>query len=434
MGLSEQIKNAQILSGRSSFGKKSNAPKDSGLQRQYFAGETRAYLDEIAKYSSNYFEAEVQGLNPANRTEKKWCHIRVAEVISNAVVGTNLFDGWKMVYFEDPSIDYVPRGTKFRFWDNLWIAVNPSNVGSVSGNAIIRQCDSVWGTLDYYGNAVYVPFVRARQQAKATDNNAQQYTLLAEHYFDSIMPMDEMSAALRENTRMILGSAAYYVTGLNDSSREFTEDAESVRLLYFTLNRAEITENDDTERGIADARSFSWDISIHGGGILMVGQRETLTASSVRNGEVSEREADYLWESSNPAILTVDAEGTVTAVGEGSAKIICRLAQNTAITQTVSISAVSAPVGEEVAFAGTVPTEIAQYAPVTLTAALWRDGKETGESITFDISGAPAQCYGTENEGNSVTITCYYPSETGITITASAGTARTVKHIRLTGF
>lgn len=433
MSLRESIQNARTLSGGVIRVGKSNAPDETGQRKPYFADATRRYMEKMDKYSTNYFDAEVQGLNTSDRTEKKWYHIRVAEVISNAVVGTNLFDGWKTVYFEDPSIDYVPRGTRFFFWNSIWIAVNPSNIGSVSGNAIIRQCDSVWGTLDYYGNAVYVPFVRARQQAKATDNNAQQYTLIAEHYFDSIMPMDEVSANLRENTRMLLGSAAYYVTGLNDSSREFTGDASSVRLLYFTLNRCEQTINDDLERGIADGKAFSWEITVSGGGPLMEGQSEQLCATSLRNGDTPVGDISYTWESSDPSILSVDRNGLVAAISTGTAEIICRLKQNQSITQTVSVT-VEKAAKEEVRFSGTTPVSLKQYASVTLSAALWRDGMETGETVEFEIAGAPAQCYETEMNGNSVTITCYYPSEIGITIMAKCGTARAVKQIALTGF
>lgn len=412
-------------------------PLSQGRQTPYFAANTRAFLQERARYADNVYEAEIQGMDPEDPMGVRWYRIRVEDVINNSAVSSNMYEGWKMVFFEDPDVEAMPRGVKLRFAGSAWISVNPNDLGSPVCNGIIRRCDAVWGYLDYYGNPVYVPFVRDKEAPKATDNSYGERTVIAKHYHNCLMARDEKSRCLHENTRIILGSSAYTVTGLNDSSRDYTDDPESVRMMYFSIYRQEPTENDDMERQIADAKSFSWEIAVSGARDMTAGQKQTLSASSLRCGEAPDGEhpVTYLWESSDPGTAKIDPDGTVTAVSPGTAVITCTLAENPEILTTITLSV--AEMSQEAALAFTLrpPERLAQYQSADMRAAVTENGQETGAPVTFSAAGPDPTCYAlTDNGDGTAEVTAYFPSYTPLTVTARSGDLEASVTIELTGF
>lgn len=412
-------------------------PLSQGRQTPYFAANTRAFLRERARYADNLYEAQIQGMDPDNPMGLQWYRIRVEDVINNSAVTSNMYEGWKMVFFEDPGVEAMPRGVKLFFGGSTWISINPNDLGSPAANGIIRRCDAVWGKLDYYGNPVYVPFVREKEAAKATDNSYGEHTVLAKHYHNCIMARDANSRDLHENTRIILGTSAFTVTGLNDSSRDYTDDPDSVTLMYFSIYRQEPTENDDMERQIADARSFSWEIAVSGAPDMIQGRSQILTASSVRCGEAPDGEhpVSYLWESGDEGVVRIGPDGTAEAVAPGTAEITCRLEQNPDISAVFPLSVREASQEPAISFAAQPPRSLAQYQSATLRAAVYENGQETGDPVAYSAGGPDQSCYGmTENGDGTVTVTCYYPSYTPLTVTARSGDLQVSAEIALNGF
>lgn len=410
-------------------------PLSQGRQTPYFAGATRKYLQNYAQYADNFFAAEIQGMDPENPMDTAWYRIRVEDIIGNSVAGTNMYDGWKMIFFENPEVEVLPKGVKLWFAGSCWLSINPDNIGSPVANGVIRKCDSVWGKLDYYGNAVYVPFVRDKAPTRANDNSETEYIILAKNYYNCIMAADENSADLRENTRIILGSSAYTVTGLNDSSRSYTDDPNSVALLYFSLYRQEPNDTDDMTRQIAGANAFSWEISIGGSRTMTAGKTQTLTASSLRCGEAPDpaQEISYTWSSSNEEAATVDGTGKVTAVAAGSTVITCQLTQNPNISQTMTLEVSEASASPVMAFMTPPPQTLEQYQTVTLTADVFENGAPTGASVTYTCTGPSDNCFtATVNEDGGLDITCYFPSYTPLTVTAVSGDLQISADILLT--
>lgn len=377
-------------------------PLSQGRQTPYFAANTRAFLRERAQYADNLYAAQIQGMDPDNPMELKWYRIRVEDVINNSAVSSNMYEGWKMVFFEDPHVEAMPRGAKLFFGGNTWLCVNPNDLGSPAANGIIRRCDAVWGKLDYYGNPVYVPFVRDKEAAKATDNSYGERTVLAKHYHNCIMARDASSRDLHENTRIILGTSAFTVTGLNDSSRDYTDDPDSVTLMYFSIYRQEPTENDDMERQIADAKSFSWEISISGAADMLQGQTRQLTATSLRCGDPPDgaHPVSYLWESGDEGIVRIGSDGIATAVAPGTAEITCKLEQNPSISAHITLSVKEMSQEPEISFTAQLPRSLAQYQSAALRAAVYAGGQETDTPVTYSAEGPDPSCYGMTENGD----------------------------------
>ena len=403
-------------------------------QHQYFADSTKRFMDERSEYTTNYFLAKVQGLDISDPLKIQYEYIRVANVLSSPGINPSLDDHWMTVTFKNPKINNVPRGTKFWFYDNIWLCYNPNNVGAITGNAIVRQCEVTYKRLDYYGNLLEEPFVINRQWTKANDNRYQQYMVIAENYMDCVMQLNPETASLRENDRILLGDTnAYTVRGLNNFSRENTEDPNSVRLLYFALYRGEPNEFDDIENAITDGKSFNWEIQINGNLSGAAGTTSQLTATSYKSGLPVDRECDYTWQSSDESVATVDDNGLVTFVGSGDAEIVCTLVQNKNLTKTVKIS-VDDTAESYVAWNTTMPTEVKQFTSFEFGATYFDLREPTEEPITFTFTGAPTNRYKATQSGNTVKLECMYPSATPLVVMAVKGSYSITATINLVGF
>lgn len=405
------LQNAKMF-GSLPPGQTTNAPAGTGERTQYFADATRIHIQKMAKYATDFFAAQVQGLNLAEPEAQGWYEIRVADAFSS--LGTSQAskqDDWKNVFFQSPAVDYIPLGTKFWFWNNVWLADNPSNIASVAGNALMRRCNTVWNSLDYYGNIVSEPFIIANIATKANANTDTEFMKLADAYSDCIMQANTWTLAnLKENTRIVLGTGVYAVRGLANYVREFTNDATSVRLLHFSAYYQEPVETDDMENQVADGLAFSWEITADVPRSMTVGQTATIQPSSIRNGEAPTEVVGYEWESLTPDIATVTDSGEVTAVAVGQAQIQCTLAQNTNISTVFTIDVQDAAA---FAWASSVPVSIPQFSNVTLTVT---------QAATWTVTGGLPNSFDYTTTDTSITITCYYPVDVPIVVTATNGT------------
>lgn len=399
----------------------------TGRQRPYFAMPQNRMAYLYGEYADNCYAAQMQGYDPDDFYTYYPVKIR-CEDVSREATGTNLSDDVKgMVVYYPEGVNYVPIGAHVEFAKNTWLVTNPANVSAILTEAIIRRCNAVYRRLDWYGNVLECPFNIPKVTPRGAQDDYTKNMILADHYFQCAMQLNEVSAAITENTRLILGDSAYSVRGLDNFTQEFTGDFDNVHILYFQIQREEkASVYDDMERKIADGLAFSWDINVSVGVSMREGQSQTAEASSVRDGvsveNTPENPISYIWNTSDPTVFTVNADGTVAAVGDGSAVLTCTLEQNTDITETVEIT-VSAAEGAYVAFNGAVPDSLTEQESAVISASYYEDGTETAEPVSFSFSGPAADKYtaDVDEDTNTVTITCWERSDIPLTVTASAG-------------
>ncbi len=436
MSIEQSIKNAALASGGLVFTPKNTPTQYATRQRQYMDNETRAFTQKYARYASDFFTANVQGLDPDNPQEWLTARLRMADIVRPSSAIQRHFDDYKMVLFESAYIVYLRPGTKIETMGNTWLVINPANVSGASGSGLVRRCNAVWNYLDYYGNVVSEPIIVENDRANANDTDVQQSQLITKGYFNVTCQYNEATAQINTNTRMILGSAAYRVTGYSDFETEFTGDYGTIRLLSFTIRYEEPNETiDDMENHVAGGKVFSWDISISGQTNLKVGATAQLTAQSSRNDEIvtstTEYPITYEWESSDESIITVDDDGTITAIAEGTATVRAQLSENAEYFNDITITVTESTDGVE--FTSDIPTSLSAYESVTISAALFADGEETSEVVAWDFSGADNSAYTAEVNGNAAVITCYGYDETPLTVKAYYGTYEATKYITLEG-
>lgn len=433
--ISKMAHTAGTLSGANWFPPLNSAGNTSGLQQQYFADETRAYAQQVGHLASNVFVADCQGLNPADFFE--WRKVKLRSIrAAQAQTGETMPEDWQRIYIFDPAnLTYLPQGAMLKYNDNTWLVYKGKNISAIHGSAVVRRCNAVIHLLDWYGNIVTVPMSYAKMGTLGNAEHTTENTITSKNYMNCICQLNEYSWQFTENTRIILGNTAYAMRGLDNFTREYTDDPDSIHLLAFTIERTELQPYDSVEHQVADYDGFSWQIDVNWNNSMPVGATQTLGVSSRRNGaaveSTEEHPISYVFASSDEEIATVDENGTVTGVGEGTVEITVSLAENPDITQTVEIE-VPAAEAENVAFTTTIPAFLHEMDAVTVSAAYFLDGEATDEPVEFTFSGASASAYSAVADGgNSYRVTCYHASQKPLTITAENGNLRKSVEIRL---
>lgn len=438
--IQETVKNGLLASGTFKAFVKTNTPKRyADRQKRYFHSETADFISRYAKYGSDVVKARIQGVYQDKPFEWTNAIIRIADEVRPSSSIQREFDDYKMILVESPRIEYIQQGTKFDTMGSIWIAMNPMNVSRSTGECAIRRCKAVWNHLDYYGNVLSEPMVVDNARASASESDSQQWERDTKGYFNIICQKNAETSQLNTNSRIMLGSGVYRITGYTDFLQEFTGDYDSVRLLQFTARYEEPNEQlDDKINHIADGKSFSWNIEITGSTNVSSGDSKKLTAVSTRNGtkivSTEENPISYIWTSSDPEIATVDATGLVTGVSDGEAVITATLAQNPAYSAERSVTVAGSAAEPHVSFLSTIPERINAYQSLTIEAAYFEDGEKTEETVRWSFGGAEKGSYSVEVDGNAATINVWSGSVESLVITAKHGSHEAEASVQLFEF
>lgn len=414
-----------------------NQPAQYGSrQTQYMAQRTRAYDEQRAYLSADYFEAEVQGLTDDFYTWTK-ANVRLADVSKKerSSLNSQKSDDRKVILFPDRSIEYFPIGAKIKTAGSVWLCINPSNISSAKSTAIVARCNASYNSYDEYGNIVTEPIVVESYQMTSNDNTNPSNIVLMDGYFKVICQLNDNTAKLHENSRLILGTKAYHITGVTNFMQEFSGDRSSCHYVTFNARVEEPTETDDiTEHFIAGGRAETFEVSVVGNAEISVNNQTQLFASFIHNDVSEEIPLTWQWSSTNEEIATVDENGVVTGVAEGSVEIVATLEQNKEL-QGIFKLVVSAFQTESVSFTSIIPTSLKQFEQVEISAAVFIDGKISEETPLWQIEGEDgtydADFGSTEN---SMIFECLKPSDTPLKITVGYGSASKTVEIELEGY
>lgn len=426
MPIDRAMKNALLTAG-SVVTHPGNAPAQyTDKQHEYYVGETKLFSQQTARYSSDYVEARVQGIDPTEPYAWQTRRIRMAEIVRPSAATLQKFDGRKIVLFADRDIEYIVPGSKIETMGSTWLVTNPENISGSDGKTIVERCNTAWNYLDFYGNVRSEPMVVSNHRADANMPDAQEHNLIPKGYFQVQTQYNEVTRQIDDNTRFILGSRAYFASGVSDFFQEFTGDYGSVRVMEFTLRTTQVNAAiDDLENHVAGARNFRWEIQIFGPSQMVAGNSATFRAISERMGNAvestDEHPISYIWTSSDETVAIVDMFGNVSALAEGDFTLTAALAQNPAITASLAVS-VEASGETGVKFTSSVPAAIGAYEDAELTAAYFEDGAETDEPLIWEFSGAEEGTYRAATGAKSATIYCFGYSRAPLHVTVSHGT------------
>lgn len=434
MSIQKNMRTATAGTPAANYG--SNSMRNDGQFKQYFRDETKQFMRQNIPMTSALYDAEMQGVNENDFYAWTPVKIRCSDLI-NPTTGEHLTDDWQEIIVQNTNIDTVPVGAYIKFNDNIWIVVNPDDVGSVTGNTIVKRCNCTYNTLDYYGNVIRTPMSYQKGMALASANDVKEYINLPGTYQHIIMQLNDATKDVHNNTRMILGGEGYFLTGVTNFIRDYTLDANSCHIIRAECRLGEAQDvNDDLVNEVAQGLTFNWAISITGSEKMTLGATQTLTASSLRMGKTPDADHpyDYLWESSDYSIVTVDEDGVCEAVGNGTATITCFLRQNTNVTATIEITASQSLTGAYVEFVTDLPSELRAYDSATCEAAYFVNGVKQSDTIVYAFEGADINCFGKEKTGNVLTITCFAPSNEPLVVHAFCNGQEASQELYLIGF
>ena len=426
--IQKNIKNAMLTAGLPYYGSSNNPSWQAGRKTTAAAAMRLATDAFIAKYGgigTDVWNARLQGLDPADFERYTDVVVRMTTGASGSrMEGTKRTeDDIKTCMVVSPrGIDTIPRGAKLVTANgNAFIVVDTDNL---SGGGTFRcwRASAEYGQLDYYGKPVYEPVVVITPDATGTQPSGSQ-VLVADHRIRCIMQKNSTTSGFMDNSRLLFDGIPYTAEGVT-TTREITNRADTAYLYHFVLERSVLQPDDDVERGIPAGQSVTFTLTVTGSTSLSPGDTASLTVTATRNGEsvvsTDEHPLTYSWTTSNENAVTVDDTGLVTAIAEGTATITVTLNENTSITASVDLTVEDTrePV---LVWITPPPTSIEAYDSATMEAAYFdASGQQTGDAVTYTVTGGSSGDYTKSQSGNRLTITSYTFLYARLEVTASA--------------
>ena len=258
----------------------------------------------------------------------------------------------------------------------LIFALDKQLIYNVNGK--IKRCNNALKWKDSYGNAFSYPCVIDDKLNNSDIDFARQINVpqggivvYAQNNADT--------ASIFINQRFILGKNVYKVNAFMD----FT-NANFLTLIMLKDNES-FDALDDFTLGIANNSKDSWTVTIDQGSAFTrpIGYTATLTATVKHNGVITTSEA-VLWESMNNSLAYVSGSGALTLLNNGTATIRCKLANNSDIFDTLTITI--APSGTVVKTAIIAPNKTYLYQGQTQVFTVQKYVNNTLSPVTFAIT------------------------------------------------
>lgn len=435
MSIQDTIKNARL--GASVMSPvKTNAPYESGPLSNHWGTEAAYAYQLLGPYAGNVFEAEIQGLDYENFYDWSKVLLRSAPVV-DATTGDNMSEDWQRIFIIDRHIDFIPVGAYVKYNNNVWIVFNPDNVTQDIGSAVVQRCNTTYNTLDWYGNVVKTPMSMSKGKILASSPYYMEYSAIMDGYGHALLQLNDDTKDLHDNTRVILGNSAYAFYGVVNYAQEFTGNDDSVHIIKADLRVNEMVENDDRANRVADGNAFRFTMEIGGTDRMPENDQQTLTAHFYRNGEEvfdsAEHPLSVVWVSSDEEVATVDTDGVVKGVSEGSCTISATLLQNETVSAEFDLT-VEEPLQNGVMFIGNVPDTASVFSSFPVEAAYFENGARTNNPVTFYLEGVPVNSVSISViDGNNATIDVWTASGT-LVISAVYGQYADIRRVVLEGF
>lgn len=418
---------------------RNNAPPQyAGRQTQYQAEKKRIFDAERAYLATDYVLCRVQGLIPEDFYAWTETYIRLSDVSTQSVTAFDAkqYDDFKEVLFVDPAIEYVPVGAYLECMGSIWLVVNPGNMSGALADTVIARCRAHYNFYDDYGNVLQEPLVIDRRTMLSNRNESPENLVLAEGYFNVKCQKNKYTAELNDNSRLILGKYAYHITGYTDFFEEFTFDDESAHIITFAVRREEPQVNDDMENKIADGLLYHWNATISGNHKIEVGEETQFTAHVVKNGtELTDIETTWEFASSDESIATIDENGIVRGISEGSVNISARLKENPELFTSIYIE-VQATAGSGMRYVGVVPTTLTQFTSVKIEAEYYGSDATGTEQFEWQFAGADPNDYSVSiaDDKRSCEVECISACPTPLRIIAKYNNYLALTYIVLEGY
>ena len=390
-----------------------------GRQKQYFAKESIAFIQSLGEYANNHY---ILRMWPWNSDEMQTVPCRIEDSFDEQA-NTKRGDDWKDVLFYD-DVPFATIGLKVELAGCIWLGYNTRNIASLTSSVTIRRCDNVLNFVDEYGNITPEPFVFDKYTVLNSTNitKPSDPATLINGYKNAWIQYNERTATLKTNDRFIIQGQAFTVRGVDQYSRQITDEKNSVKMISFVLAKTEEVEGDDLENNIANADANVWEIKTDVQNITAaVGTNAQLGAEILHNGQHTDG-YKILYESSDRNVVQVNAsQNRYYILGEGTATVRCTFEKNPNVYTDVTFIGVEQAEDDFFITLNPETDVIKQYESVAITATLFNGTTAMPNAVTITASGVPESYYTLTQTDNTATIYCKAPyTKSKLTLTAIA--------------
>jgi hypothetical protein len=371
------------------------------IYEQSFENAPNVFYDEIAvekTYGSNEFQAIPM--------------VRVDSIV-NFNTGIVLGDDFKMFIFM-PDFPKPVYGMKFKWNDDYWLVINTNNNESTTVSAEVRRCNNILRFFDDKGNKIIEPCIMD-YTLRFTKNIENTPIMVSNNEQKIWCQRNTKTVKIKPNDKFLFGAPEQrvafrvYASGIKNTQNTITGDDLSPTLTEFYMEHYQINpELDDLVNGYANAYSNQFDIRINNSSnIYQKDVSDTLSATVYKNSNIVDM--PIKWSSSNTEVATINDDGVLTTLSDGTAILKATLDGNDSVNDSITISVVTEPIIDNYEIIITPDTNyILQNRTTSFDCKLYKNGIQQNNSFVFQniTENVPSDKYIIEvNDDNSFSIT-----------------------------
>lgn len=378
--------------------------------KQQYIELFEATLNEQFYNASNWWRVEEESSIGSNIFST--IDVRVAHLI-NAETGLKLGDDWKTIYFKEIGHS-IELGRYYKFDSNTWLTVNSEIIKNLVGGCTVRRCNNTLRWVDEATGAYYEEPCAIEYLVKEPRNYATAGSpfMTPGGFLHIQTQLNERTTKIKENQRFLFGNQNHWTcykiigTGINDFRNMQTYENTSANVLTLDLTADFVNDVlDDVVNGYADANTNVYTITLNQSTAEgSVGDTIQLIASVTYNEDTVSR--TITWASSDSDIATVDTNGLVTLISNGTCSISANIELNP-VSDSCAITVTPTPAINYDVYVTPDTNYVLEGTSREYTVYLYEDGVQQADAFTITCNGntVPSTSYTfTQTDGNHFTI------------------------------
>jgi hypothetical protein len=273
----------------------------------------------------------------------------------------------------------LSRGDYINWENEIWIITIVDKQGNIYYRGQMEECNSDLKWIDEKGIVRSFPCVFYFNNRSNSGVDEDKVMGLPDGRRQVVVQNNEHTRKIRLEKRFLFGGTAYKVIDF-----DLVSDAGLVNLI---LKQDVLKDNvDNIELGIADYYNniANYTIEILNGDSISIQSGNSVQLNVVVKNNGVEEEAQVSYSSSDESIATVDENGLVTGVNDGSALITVSLVDDNTVSDTISVT-VETVIVDNFSIEIVGVNEIKNGQSKTFEAVVYNNGIQTNESVVWQL-------------------------------------------------
>ena len=290
--------------------------------------------------------------------------------------------------------------------EETYICYDRMNLTTLTADFKCVRCNNVLTWIDEFGNIITLPCYLGTD-ITSTNNLISKGGIVPNMRMIILVQANEFTKSIVKNQRfMFEHSTAFKVEEINNFMQEQGTNGE-VTCIKIYINYCAILPVDNIELNICDYYSVDYSININQEDVEQVhGFTGNLTATVENLGQVVE-DIPIIWKSTDTSVVKINENGNYEIVGSNGkqAKIICCLADNQNINDSINITVVDSIIDNKIIIVD--PDNIKKLKEnqtIVFNANVYNEGILQSNLVTCIPTGADTKCYELTNTNNQFTL------------------------------